>query len=215
MFDQVWRKRRVDPLGDVDVRSPRRDIDIAKQSGAVGALVPLHPVSGMSPSACTAQGGRPGPWHRRLPHFRPDAVPSVGAELQTEYFVGRDDGPAALRAVHRLRDQLAALVLVTEVRTVAADEYWLSPAFERDSVAIHFTWRADMDGVMATLPAIERALAPFDPRPHWAKLATVPSAVLRRRYPRFDDATRLRLERDPAGRFGNEFLDDVFTERER
>ncbi len=204
VFDQVWQKRRhVDLAGGTNT-------DI-RRFGAVAALVPLHPVVGMAASACTEQSGRPGPWHRRLPHFRPDAVPSVGAELQTEYFVARSDGRDALRAVHELRRLLVDIVLVTEIRSVAADDFWLSPAHGRDSTAIHFTWRPDEARVREVLPVLEAALAPFDPRPHWAKVTTMSNDDVRRRFPRFADAARLRAERDPDGLFLNDHLARLFV----
>ena len=202
VFGQIWQKRRSDTT----------DTDISR-FGAAPALVPLHPVVGMAASACTEQGGRPGPWHRRLPHFRPDAVPSVGAELQSEYFVARADGRDALRAVHELRHLLVDLVLVTEVRSVAADDFWLSPAQGRDSTAIHFTWRPDGPRLREVLPALEEALAPFDARPHWAKVTAMSNDDVRPRFPRFADAARLRAERDPGGLFLNDHLARLFDGR--
>ncbi len=202
VFHQVWRKRRWRPDGSVHGQDSQ-----ASTFGASAATATVHPVPGMSPAACTEQLGRPGPWHLRLPHFRADSVPSVGAELQSEYFVDRADAAAALRAVRSLRDRLADLVLVTEVRSVAADEFWLSPAYGRDSVGIHFTWNPDEPRVRELLSALEAALAPFDARPHWAKLSTVPSVELRARYPRFDDAVAARRRFDPDGVFRNDFLD--------
>ncbi len=199
VFDQVWTKRRTD--------GPRPD---GQRFGAVAAAVPVHPVAGMSAAACTEQGGRPGPWHRRLPHFRPDAVPSAGAELQTEYFVARRDGPAALRAVHELRTLLVELVLVTEVRSVAADDFWLSPAYGRDSTAIHFTWRPDEPRVRQVLPVLEEALAPFEARPHWGKVFTMSTDDVRHRVPRLNEAARLRNHRDPDGYFLNDHLAGLF-----
>ena len=57
----------------------------------------------------TERGGRPGPWHERLPHFRPDFPPSVGGdELQSEYFVPRRDGVAALEALRSMERFKAA-----------------------------------------------------------------------------------------------------------
>ncbi len=72
--------------------------------------------------------------------------------------------PDALRAVYGLADRLAPLLLATEVRTVAADDLWLSPASERNTLALHFTWRLDQPRVMALLPHLELALAPFAAR---------------------------------------------------
>jgi xylitol oxidase len=195
-FHQVWRKHRVDTGAD----------GLAERFGASIADLTMHPVPGMDAAACTPQLGRPGPWHERLPHFRSDAVPSVGAELQSEYFVDRADGAAAVEAVWALRDRLAGLVLVTELRSVAADEFWLSPAYGRDSLAIHFTWRPDLAAVTPAVEAIESALAPFAARPHWAKIAGISPDELRARFPRLDEAAARRHRFDPDGVFLNEFL---------
>jgi xylitol oxidase len=146
----------------------------------------------------------PGSWHERLVHFRADATPSAGDELQSEYFVARADAPGALRALRALAPQLAPLTLVSEVRSVAPDDLWMSPAFARASVAIHFTWRRDLPAVMAVLPAVEAALAPFDPRAHWAKLA-----IDRGRFPRLDDWIVARDRFDPTGTFRNRFVDEL------
>ena len=86
---------------------------------------------GLSPDACTVQLGRPGPWHERLLHFRADVTPSVGDELQSEYFVARGDAPGAVRGRAIAARTAGALVLVSEVRSVAADEFWISPAYGR------------------------------------------------------------------------------------
>ena len=85
-------------------------------------------------------------------------------------------------------------MFVSEIRTIAADDLWLSPAFRRESVAFHFTWRPDWPAVRAILPDIEAALEPFEPRPHWAKLFTMAPDVVRSRYERMD---RFRGPRDP------------------
>ena len=56
------------------------------------------------------------------------------------------------------------------------------------------------------LPMIEQELAPFDVRPHWGKLFTIPSAQLQRRYEKCADFKRLVARHDPHGKFRNEFL---------
>ena len=112
--------------------------------------------------------------------------------------------------MRELTDVLQPLVLVTEVRSIAADEFWLSPAYGRDSVAIHFTWRPAGAAVRAVLPRLEAALAPFAPRPHWGKLTTMTGAAVRRCYPRLDDVIRHRDRFDPNGVFRNRFIDDLF-----
>ena len=138
--------------------------------------------------SCTAQLGVPGPWHERLPHFRPDFTPSAGDELQTRVPVARRArGRGAARAARRSGDRIAPLLQICEIRTIAADDLWLSPAYRQDSVAFHFTWRPDSRRCARCCPAIEAALAPFGPRPHWGKLFTMPPADLHASYDRLPD----------------------------
>ncbi len=195
---QLWVKRRTD-----DARPPPADDWL----GGTPATGPRHPVPGVDPAACTAQLGEPGPWHERLPHFRLDHTPSAGAELQTEYLVPRDRAVAALEAVGALRDRISPVLLVSELRTVAADDLWLSPAYGRDSVAVHFTWQPDTAAVLPVVAAVEAALAPFDPRPHWGKVFTTGPEEVADGYPRLDDFCALRRELDPDDVFGNAFVD--------
>jgi xylitol oxidase len=175
--------------------------------GARLADGPRHPIAGISAKPATEQMGAPGPWHTRLPHFRLDFTPSVGDELQSEFFVGRDDAGAALDAVDGIRDLISPLLAISELRTVAADDLWLSPAYRRDSLAIHFTWRNDFEAVTKVLPEIEDRLAPFAARPHWGKVFTRPAAEVGAHYPRLHDFGRLRAAYDPDGKFGNAFVD--------
>jgi xylitol oxidase len=151
--------------------------------------------------------GVPGPWYARLPHFRMEFTPSAGEELQTEYLVPRPQAVAALRAVAEMRDQIAPLLQISEVRSIAADDLWMSPCYGQDCVGIHFTWLKNWAGVSTLLPRIEAALAPFQPAPHWGKLFTLPAAQVQARYARLPDFQRLLHTYDPDGKFRNAFLD--------
>jgi xylitol oxidase len=156
---------------------------------------------------CTPQGGVPGPWHERLPHFRLEFTPSSGEELQSEYFVDRSHAVPALEAITAVRHVVAPVLQISELRTVAADDLWLSPASGRDSVAFHFTWVADAAAVAPAVAAIERALAPFGARPHWGKVFTTAPDAVRGLYERFDDFAKLRQSLDPDGVFANALTD--------
>jgi len=134
-------------------------------------------------------------------------TPSSGEELQTEYFVPRADAYKAIRAVETLRDKITPHLLTTELRTIAADDLWLSMAYQRDSLAIHFTWKRQWPEVQKILPLIEAQLAPFTPRPHWAKLFTLKPSDLRAAYPKFADFKSLVQQYDPKGKFHNQFID--------
>ncbi|WP_055624060.1 FAD-binding protein [Streptomyces sp. JHA19] len=198
-FRQVWLKRRTDqPLPEI--------------AGAAPATEKLHPVPGMPAVNCTEQFGVPGPWHERLPHFRAEFTPSSGAELQSEYLLPRDRALEALHAVDAIRDTVAPVLQTCEVRTVAADEQWLSPSYGRDTVALHFTWIEDTAAVLPVVRRLEAALDAFAPRPHWGKVFTTPAGVLRDRYPRLDDFRALARELDPKGTFANAFVRDVLGE---
>ena len=157
----------------------------------------------------TVRGGIPGPWSTRLPHFRIDATPSNGDELQTEYFVAREDAPEALAAVRELASRIAPALHITELRTVAADELWMSPAYRRDSLCIHFTWKNLPADVAVLLPVIEEALRPFAPRPHWAKVFSLEANAVAVQYERFADFSALVPATDPDGKFSNGYLDRV------
>jgi xylitol oxidase len=194
---QVWRKC----LAAVGSPAPARWL------GARPADGPRHPVPGMPAAYCTQQLGLPGPWHERLPHFRPEFTPSSGEELQSEYLVPREHAVEALAAIDRIRNRVAPLLQISEIRTVAADDLWLSPSYQRPSVAIHFTWVKDPEAVLPVLAAIEDQLAPLRARPHWGKLFAASPAAVRGRYPRLPDFQRLRSHYDPAGKFGNELVD--------
>ncbi|RJK94351.1 FAD-binding protein [Vallicoccus soli] len=168
---------------------------------------PRHPVPGVATDPATEQGAVPGPWNARLPHFRLEFVPSNGEELQSEWFVERGHGIEALRALLPLADRLAPVLMISELRTVAADDLWLSPSYERDCLALHFTWHLDTPAVLPVVAAVEEALAPFAARPHWGKVFTAGGPEVGALYPRLDDARRLAAELDPRGTFRNELVD--------
>ena len=196
LVDQLWIKSRI----GLDLL-PEEEFYSAKLAG-----YKVHPLAGADPQSATEQMGIIGPWHERLPHFRLDFTPSFGEELQSEYFVDSKDAVAALKSIHSLRHLIQPLLLISELRTVAADENWLSEAYGRDSLAIHFTWRPDVPGVMALLPIIESALQPFSARPHWGKLFTHSLFDFRSLYPKFEQWSTLRGEIDPERKFINEQL---------
>jgi alditol oxidase len=170
--------------------------------GAVAADRPRHPIAGADPANATEQLGAAGPSAERLPHFRAGFVPSSGDELQSEYAIARERAGDALQALESLGPVLTPLLLVSEIRAVAADHLWLSPFHERDSVCFHFTWKPLESEVHAVLPRIEEALAPFEPRPHWGKVFVESPA---HRYPRLPAFRALRHRLDPDRVFGNAF----------
>ena len=198
-ISQVWIKRRVDQNA-----APELGPELY---GARRATSNLHPIPGYSAENCTQQMGVAGPWFERLPHFRMNFTPSSGNELQTEYFVARNHGYEAIQAVERLRDQITPHLFISELRAIEADDLWMSPCYKRSSMTIHFTWKPEWPAVKKVLPAIEEQLAPFDARPHWAKLFTMAPSRLQSLYPQFENFRMMLKQFDPSGKFRNEFLD--------
>ena len=202
-----WQKERVNELW-IKSRTEEGQAFQANPEffGAKLATKNLHPIAELSAENCTEQMGVPGPWYERLPHFRIGFTPSAGKELQSEYFVPRHHAVEAILAVQRLRDQVSPYLMISEIRTIAADDLWLSPCYKQPCVTIHFTWKQDWPAVRKLLPVIEKELAPFNARPHWGKLFTIPPARLAFIYEKLPEFIQLSRKYDPQGKFRNEFL---------
>jgi alditol oxidase len=194
-FEQVWVKQRAEepPVA-------------AGWLGTTPADGPRHMVRGVDPVSCTPQLGSTGPWFTRLPHFRLDFTPSKGDELQSEYLVPRGSVVAALHALDAIRDRIAPVLHVAEVRTIAADDQWLSAAQGRDSAALHFTWISDVAAVLPVVGAVEEVLSAFDARPHWGKVFTTPAERIAKLWPHLPDFVAAARAADPGGKFRNAFL---------
>jgi xylitol oxidase len=201
---QMWVKTRI-PEGRDDVEVPD------EYFGAVRSPERAEFVG--TDDNTTPMDGSVGPWHERLPHFRIDRTPSNGDEIQTEYFVGLDDGAAAIAAVRTLADRIQPHLLVTELRAVAADDFWMSETQGRDTLCIHFTWAKHTDEVAAILPDLEAVLAPFTPRPHWGKVTVITPEQIAARYPRLSEFRALVAKHDPEGKFSGAYLDHLVLGR--
>jgi alditol oxidase len=197
-FNEVWLKQRV--TSDSKADAPKVFF------GATLATKNLHPIAELSAENCTEQMGVPGPWYERLPHFKMGFTPSAGKELQSEYFVPRPHAIDAVLAIAKMHEQITPHLLISEIRTIAADELWMSPCHKQDCVTIHFTWKQDWESVQKLLPVIERELAPYDARPHWGKLFTTSPATLKKIYTRMPEFVALAQHYDPQGKFRNDFL---------
>lgn len=202
-FDQLWLKRRI--TIDTPPATP------STLFGAMAAPENRHPIISASAENCTEQMGVPGPWFERLPHFRLNFAPSSGDELQSEYFVPRQQALPALQTVMQLCQQIRPLLHISEIRTVAADDLWLSPCYQQDCVAIHFTWQSKWTAVRELLPHLEEKLAPFQARPHWGKLFAMSPAHLQPLYVKLPDFQQLLQQYDPQGKFRNAFLDTYIS----
>jgi xylitol oxidase len=202
-----WQKQRINAVWIKSRIEEGREFHASPEFyGAKLATRNLHPITALSAENCTEQMGVPGPWYERLPHFRMGFTPSAGKELQSEYFVPRQHAVEAILAVEKLHDQVSPSLLITEIRTIAADHLWMSPCYEQDCVTIHFTWKPDWPAVSKLLPVIERELAPFNARPHWGKLFTTSPAQLKSIYKRMPEFVELSRRYDPQGKFRNDYL---------
>ena len=196
--NEVWIKERVGGGKEFAAKPEFFGAKLAKKN--------LHPIAELGAENCTEQLGVPGPWYKRLPHFKMGFTPSAGKELQSEFFVPRKHAVEAILAVEKLHEKISPHLLITEIRAIAADDLWMSPCYQQDSLAIHFTWQQDWPAVKTVLPDIEKTLSPFGVRPHWGKLFTMEPAVLRSRYKRLGEFVELAKKYDPQGKFRNEFV---------
>src|SRR5712671_6935362 len=178
-----WQKQRVNEVWIKSRVEAGKAFDATPEFfGAKLATRNLHPIADLSAENCTEQLGVPGAWYERLPHFRMGFTPSAGKELQSEYFVPRQHAMEAIVAVERLRDLVSPHLLISEIRTIAGDNLWMSPCYKQACVTIHFTWKQDWPAVSKILPVIEKELTPFKARPHWGKLFTTPRSQLESTY---------------------------------
>jgi L-gulono-1,4-lactone dehydrogenase len=129
--------------------------------------------------------------------------------VESEYAVPREALGEVLGELRRRVPRLADPVMFpVEIRVAAADDIWLSTAYERDSayIAIHqfvgMPYREYFD-------LFESVAGAVGGRPHWGKMHSLDADTLRVRYPRFDDFVELRASLDPDGKFLNPYLSRV------
>lgn len=200
-INQVWIKRRTQTGDDADY--------LPTFFGAEPADQAIHPIPDVSPEYCTQQLGISGRWHDRLPHFRLDFTPSRGDELQSEYLLPIDNAVEAINSLNEIRDKIAPTLFISEIRTIAADNLWMSPCYQQACVAFHFTWKPDWDSVKPVVHNIEERLLPLGARPHWGKLFTASAPDIKPQFPKWADFIQLKHELDPQGKFMNPFLEEI------
>ena len=150
--------------------------------------------------------GVAGAWHDRLPHFKMGFTPSSGEELQSEYFLPDEHAVDAIMAVQKLSDKISPYLLISEIRSIAADDLWLSPCYKQNCTAIHFTWKQNWPAVQKLLPLIEETLQAYNAKPHWGKLFFMTGVQLQNRYEKMGAFKSLLKEYDTKGKFRNDFL---------
>ena len=201
-----WRNKNIN---EVWVKSKVTADDAAAAPELFGAKLAtqnLHPIEDLPAENCTEQMGVSGPWFERMPHFKMGFKPSAGKELQVEYFVPIEHAYEAMMAMEQLHEKITPHLFISEIRTIQADNLWMSPCYKKTCVALHTTWKQEVDTVMNLLPLVEAQLAPFNARPHWAKLFTMAPAVLQSRIEKLADFKELVKKYDPNGKFRNDFL---------
>lgn len=128
---------------------------------------------------------------------------------EMEYSLPLHNVPEAVSSVLAMvKRQRLRVPFPIEVRSVAADDAFLSTASGRDSgfVAVHM-----FEG-MAFEPyfrAVEEIMDSLEGRPHWGKRHFQTEATLQGRYPDWDRFQAVRARLDPRGMFGNEWTDRV------
>jgi FAD-linked oxidoreductase len=125
---------------------------------------------------------------------------------EMEYHVPIEEGPKAIAEIIALGEKhFPEVYFPLEVRTVAADEMWLSPFYKRPtcSIAVHHDALEDPYPYFA---AIEPIFKRHGGRPHWGKMHTLTGTDLARLYPRWKDAMDVRRELDPDNRFVSPYI---------
>ena len=135
-----------------------------------------------------------------LANDRPDK------HTEMEYSLPAASGSACVRALRELiaRD-FPDLAWPLEYRTLAADDVWLSTAYERPTVTISVHQGIDRDDG-ELFRACESVFRGFEGRPHWGKVHFRTGRELADLHPRWDEWWRVRDRVDPDGRFLNDYL---------
>ncbi|MEM7125164.1 MAG: D-arabinono-1,4-lactone oxidase [Chloroflexota bacterium] len=199
VINQVWVKQVVDGGKPLPIQPTLFGAKLADRE--------FHPLDELPSAPCTKQLGVPGPWYDRLPHYHISSSMTGGDELQTEYFVSRKHAVEAILAIERLNERMAPFFKTSEVRSIAADQLWLSMAYQQDCIGFHFSWYNRWAEVSEFLPILEEMLMPFAARPHWGKLFTMSPQWIQDQYERLADFRALVDEFDPQRKFSNPFLD--------
>lgn len=196
-INQVWVKKLV-----ASSQEPSHPKDFY---GAIASDVDLHPVESQSAENVTTQRGIAGPWFERLPHFKMGFKPSTGKELQSEFFVDSENAVEAIKAMQALGTVISPHLFISEIRSVKADEFWMSPAYQKDCIALHTTWHQTEVVEREMVPLVHETLRKFNAIPHWAKLSAPakPDPGLR---PKLKDFLELCTTFDPEKKFTNNYL---------
>ena len=128
---------------------------------------------------------------------------------KAEFAVPAAAGPACMQEIRALmQEKHPAVQWPVEYRTLAADDSWLSPAYQRESVTISIHQAVDLP-YAAFFADVEAIFRNYRGRPHWGKLHSLTAADFVALYPRWNDFLAVRQELDPTGCFVNEHLQRI------
>ncbi|RUY48136.1 D-arabinono-1,4-lactone oxidase, partial [Mesorhizobium sp. M7A.F.Ca.CA.001.12.1.1] len=129
---------------------------------------------------------------------------------EMEYHLPFEEGPKALAEIIELTEKrFLEVYFPMEVRSVAPDQFWLSPFYNRltCSIAIHHDAANDP---LPFMRAAEPIFRRYGGRPHWGKMHSLKAADLKKLYPRWDDAMAVRRDVDPQNRFVSPYMAGLF-----
>ena len=129
---------------------------------------------------------------------------------EMEYQIPVELGLQCLEEVlHCLRQHRVPMFFPIEFRYVKADDIWLSPFYQRDSVSIsiHQFYKQDYHVIFNL---IEPIFQKYQGRPHWGKLHSMHAASLRDLYPKWPEFIALRQQLDPQQKWLNPYLKQLF-----
>ena len=122
---------------------------------------------------------------------------------EMEYFLPIQDAREIIAEMRKLmRRWMPLSVYPLEIRTVASDEAWLSPNYQRDNLVVSVSGEPGVD-YWPYLRAVDALFAEFKGRPHWGKLHFMTADRLVRLFPRYEEFVEMRRRFDPKGTFLN------------
>jgi FAD/FMN-containing dehydrogenase len=130
---------------------------------------------------------------------------------EMEYHLPIENGMQALREViSMIETHFPEVFFPIECRYIKAEDAWLSPFYQRDSIsiAVHRYFEEDFSSLFK---AIEPILQKYQGRPHWGKINTFNQEQCRNAYPKWQEFLDIRKEYDPAGKFLNPYLTRLFS----
>ncbi|MEU0545637.1 D-arabinono-1,4-lactone oxidase [Nocardia sp. NPDC005978] len=135
------------------------------------------------------------------------ASPRLFRFTEMEYAIPREHSADAIREIKQVAARFDT-VMPIEVRWVAPDDAFLSPAGGRETCYIAVHQYAGME-YEPYFRACERVFDQYNGRPHWGKRHFQTADTLAERYPEWEKFAAVRRRFDPKGRFTNPYIERV------